>query len=344
MNRRTFAVLVAAATVVAIGSTAALATWSGNGKGAATSTAVTMPVGSTPTAPITTATSTATINVKWPAVNYTGGAVSGAGYVVTRYKGAAVDNVAGDCTGTVVALQCNDSLTSNGTYSYTVKPKSGAWVGTEGPKSGTVTYTAPVAPAAPSAPVLDATTDSGTLGDNTTNFTLPKYTGTAVAGSTVNLYSDGGATPVGSGTATGGNYAVTLTTALAQGSHTITAKATVAAVQSVASTGTPVLIDTTAPTGVAVTNSPSGRGPTVSGTAGTAAGDTASVTVTITCTKTANGAVSTNTATTSVTSGTWTVTLPGNTLTNNATCSATATQTDTAGNSKTSAASGAWST
>src|SRR5215471_10456581 len=72
------------------------------------------------------------------------------------------------------------------------------------------------APAAPSTPV---TASSPT---NTT----PTFTGTAEAGSTVKIYD--GATQVGSGTATGGNYSITVS-ALSVGTHSITATATDAA-------------------------------------------------------------------------------------------------------------------
>src|SRR5205823_1023225 len=54
----------------------------------------------------------------------------------------------------------------------------------------------------------------------------PTLTGTAEAGSTVNIYD--GATLVGTGTATGGNYSIT-TSALTRGTHSITATATDAA-------------------------------------------------------------------------------------------------------------------
>ena len=78
-------------------------------------------------------------------------------------------------------------------------------------------------PAAPSVPVLDPSTDSGVPGDNVTNFNKPECTGTAEAGATVTIFSDGVA--VGSGVAVGGNYSIVVTTALADGARSITAKA-----------------------------------------------------------------------------------------------------------------------
>ena len=97
-------------------------------------------------------------------------------------------------------------------------------------------------PPAPSTPVLDPSTDGGVVGDNITNFNEPKFTGTAEAGSTVKIYSDG--TLVGSGVATGGNYAITITTVLTDATHNITATATNAAGTGPASGPRAVTIDT----------------------------------------------------------------------------------------------------
>jgi hypothetical protein len=87
-------------------------------------------------------------------------------------------------------------------------------------------------------------------GDNLTNDITPTFTGTAEASSTVTLFD--GATPVGSGTATGGSYSITTST-LSSGTHTITATATDAAGNvSAASAGVTVTIDTTKPVPVDV--------------------------------------------------------------------------------------------
>src|SRR5439155_11350197 len=102
------------------------------------------------------------------------------------------------------------------------------------------------APAAPSTPDLIAASDAGTSStDNLTNVTAPTFSGTAEAGSTVTIFSDGVA--VGSGVATSGNYSIT-TSALSAATHSITAKATDAAGNlSAASGALSVTIDTTAP-------------------------------------------------------------------------------------------------
>jgi hypothetical protein len=105
------------------------------------------------------------------------------------------------------------------------------------------------APVAPSAPDLLAASDSGSSStDNLTNNATPSLTGTAEAGATVTVYDTDGTTVLGTGVATGGNYAITTST-LGSGAHTLTAKATDAAGNvSAASTGLSVTIDTTAPT------------------------------------------------------------------------------------------------
>ncbi|HEX7763966.1 MAG TPA: DUF4347 domain-containing protein, partial [Cellvibrio sp.] len=103
-----------------------------------------------------------------------------------------------------------------------------------------------LAPDAPSTPVLSVLSDSGVAGDNITNNTTPVFTGTAEAGSTVTLYDTDGTTVLGTTTATGGTWSIT-SSALGEGSHSITAKATdPAGNESNASVARVVTIDTTA--------------------------------------------------------------------------------------------------
>ena len=81
-------------------------------------------------------------------------------------------------------------------------------------------------PAAPSTPDLDATSDTGSSStDNLTSDTTPLLTGTAEAGSTVELFSsvDGS---LGTATAAAGAYSLTPGTAMSGGTHQITATAT----------------------------------------------------------------------------------------------------------------------
>src|SRR5206468_2008458 len=82
--------------------------------------------------------------------------------------------------------------------------------------------------------------------DNITSVTTPTFSGTAEAGSTVTIFSDG--VQVGTGTATGGAYSIA-TSALANGAHSITAPAADAAGNvSPLSSALSVTIDTVAPT------------------------------------------------------------------------------------------------
>src|SRR5205807_8884 len=101
-------------------------------------------------------------------------------------------------------------------------------------------------PPAPSAPDMTAATDSGFgNADNITNINTPTFLGTAQPNSTVTIFSDGSS--VGSGPADGsGNFSIT-TSVLADGPHTITAKATNGSGTGPASAGLPLTIDTVAP-------------------------------------------------------------------------------------------------
>lgn len=123
------------------------------------------------------------------------------------------------------------------------------------------------APAAPYIPHLSAASDSGaSSSDGITNIVTPIITGTAEANSTVKLYDTNGTTLLGTGMADGsGNYSVT-SSALAAGSHTITAKATDAAGNSSsASAGLTVSIDNAAPVAIALSSTSTSTTAAVSG-------------------------------------------------------------------------------
>jgi hypothetical protein len=109
-----------------------------------------------------------------------------------------------------------------------------------------------LAPAAPSAPDLHHDSDSGALDtDNVTHETALVFTGTAEAGATVRLFDTDGTTEIGHATATGGNWTIT-TSALSEGSHTVTAKAIDAAGNaSPASGALTVTVDTAKPAAMA---------------------------------------------------------------------------------------------
>jgi hypothetical protein len=97
-----------------------------------------------------------------------------------------------------------------------------------------------LAPNAPSAPDLAGADDSGVSStDNITNDPTTSLSGTADSGATVKLYD--GALEIGSTTATGGNWTFPLSD-LAEGSHTLTAKAFDAAGNASAASGALTLV------------------------------------------------------------------------------------------------------
>lgn len=141
---------------------------------------------------------------------------------------------------------------SEGTHHFYAKATDTE--GTDSANSSTLTLTIDTTvPVTPGAPVLASASDTGpSNSDGITNNATPTISGTAEAGSTVTLYDTNGTTVLGSGIATGGVYSIPVT-ALSSASHTITAKATDAAGNSSAvSSGTTIVIDTTAPTALAL--------------------------------------------------------------------------------------------
>ena len=146
---------------------------------------------------------------------------------------------------------------------------------------------------APVAPVIVSVTDdvapvTGLVANNgSSNDPTLTIGGTAEAGSTVTVYDTDGTTVLGTGVATGGAFTIT-TSALGEGAHALTARATDAAGnQGASSTAFHVTIDTTAPVAPSITafSDDSGtagdhltndRTLTLSGTAG-AAGNTVEI-------------------------------------------------------------------
>ncbi|WP_414471007.1 Ig-like domain-containing protein [Microvirga sp. M2] len=105
-----------------------------------------------------------------------------------------------------------------------------------------------LAPGTPTAPVLAAGSDTGlSNSDRITANARPTFTGSAEAGATVVLYDTTG-NVIGSGIAVGGTWSITPDAALAEGRHTIHARAIDAAGnESAVATGQDITIDMTAP-------------------------------------------------------------------------------------------------
>ncbi|WP_428531536.1 Ig-like domain-containing protein [Rhodopila sp.] len=186
-------------------------------------------------------------------------------------------------------------------------------------------------PAAPSAPVLAAASDSGASNaDNITNVGLPSFTGTGEDGATVTLL-DGG-TIIGSGMVSAGAWSITATTRLSEGANRITATQTdVAGNTSSASSVLNVTLDTTPP---AAPSTPDLL--TLSDTGASSTDNITNVTLPIFSGTGENGATvtlldgSTTIGTATVSGGTWAI-LSATPLSEGAN-SITATQTDVAGN------------
>ena len=106
----------------------------------------------------------------------------------------------------------------------------------------------PSTPPPPVAPTIASfSNDSGTVGDHITNDNTLTLTGTAEANSTVKVYD--GATLLGTATVDGTGAWSYTTSALSNGTHSLTATATdVAGNTGVASTPMSVTVDTVAPT------------------------------------------------------------------------------------------------
>jgi hypothetical protein len=313
-------VVVAAVTLTA---GAALAAWTASSSGTGSSKARSLGTGATPTASASGSTVTVTF-AQTSLGSSLLGSLTGGAYSVKRYSGTTLQTTT-SCTGSAAPLSCNEANVAVGTWTYKVTPTLSGWTGTES-QGVNVTVIA-----APTGLALTAATDSGTSQtDRITNVTTPVVPGSAAAGSTVTIFD--GSTQVGSGTAAGGTFSITLST-LAQGTHTITATATSGSGTSGPSNALSVTIDTTAPQGLAVSGSGlSGHHAQLSGQAGSASGDAASVFVVVCATNSFPCASPQASSTRTVTNGTWSWPDTNSNL-GNTTHYAQVTQTDTAGNS-----------
>jgi hypothetical protein len=122
--------------------------------------------------------------------------------------------------------------------------------------SGALSVTIDTTADAPSAPDLDAASDSGSsTTDNNTNDNTPTFSGTAEPNASVEVFR-AGSISLGATTANGsGNWSLTVAGALADATHSITAKQTdVAGNVSAASGALSLVIDTVAPAPPSVPN------------------------------------------------------------------------------------------
>ena len=172
-----------------------------------------------------------------------------AGSYVTLY----VDGVANQTVqlgAGVSTYNLTTTALSNATHAITIKVVSSSAVISSNFSNASTALNVTidsVAPAAPTAPDLVAASDSGVSNtDNITNVTQPNFTGSAEAGSTVTLFSNGAA--VGSA-ASNSTFTAAPSVAMTDGSYSITAQAmdTAGNLSALSAALTPVKIDTTAP-------------------------------------------------------------------------------------------------
>nr|WP_315248999.1 Ig-like domain-containing protein [uncultured Duganella sp.] len=170
--------------------------------------------------------------------------------------GGSIASVSGSGTTYTVTV---DNLSGDGTLRLDLKA-SGTGIQNGGSTAIAGGYTSGASyafdrspPAAPSLPVLRSLDDSGASpSDNITSVTTPVFSGTAESGSTVTLYN--GSTVLGTAVATGGVWSIT-SAALPSGTHSLTVKATdTAGNVSAASPALSVTVDTSAPTGLALSS------------------------------------------------------------------------------------------
>ena len=242
-GRRASLILLILAAFTAVG-TSALAYWTapGSGTGQATSGTLNAPTNLVASA----ANGSSTVNLTWNASTLSTGTAA-QGYYLTRTRtsdGSTAAACGSSATNLTAATTCADSAVPDGTFHYTVTAVYNSWTAVSQSSTSITIDTTP--PAAPTAPVLTAASDSGSSQtDRITNVTTPTFTGTAEDGATVTLYD--GATPVGTGVATGGAYSVT-SSILTTGTKTMTVTAAdIAGNVGLASPSTSITIDITAP-------------------------------------------------------------------------------------------------
>lgn len=262
-----------------------------------------------PAAPVITApTSGQAVNTSSPVVSGTSEAF--ATISVSVDGGAAITTTA-NATG---AWSVTLSGIAAGAHNVVASADDAA--GNSGPDSAPRPFTVDLT--APPAPVVVTPTNG-----QASNDTTPTISGTAEAGSTVQIFVDNAL--VTSVPADGsGNWTFTPTTPLTEGAHQITTRAVdPAGNQSPSSMPVVVIIDTTAPAAPVIT-SPTAGSTTASGTPTVSGTSEAGATVTITIDGMTAGTV------TADASGVWSLT-PGTTLTEGA-HSVSAVATDPAGN------------
>ena len=228
----------------------ALAGWSWTSGGSGYGKAVSLPSGTTPSASV----NGRNVTVSWPKVSLPNGSDVG-GYRVRRYDSATgvESTVVSNCDVVVSTLSCTESGVPAGSWRYGVTPVHGNWIGPEGPRSSTVSVSAPAMGFSSGSNVtaLPATLNgdlSGFVSGAAVIFRLDDATTGTVLSSTTNP----GTIPA-SGAAT---FSVTIPLGTANGSHTVYA---IGAQGDVASAAIDVNVPNPTPTSVQTVNGGGGQ-------------------------------------------------------------------------------------
>jgi parallel beta-helix repeat protein len=170
-------------------------------------------------------------------------------------------------TSWIVSGDTNLTQTNDTTIPLAPVPTNSPVSGT-GTVTVTSTTTAPAQPpAAPTGLVLDASTATGAAGSNITKDAQVVIDGSAAGGATVTLYD--GTTVIGTGVAnaTTGAFSIEASAPLANGTHSLTAIATVSGQAGAASSALSVIVDTQPATAAFTHASGTGSTVTLTGTA-----------------------------------------------------------------------------
>lgn len=251
--RARFSLVGAIAALVVLAPGVALAAWTDQGSGTGAVKANSMPTGATPNVSVTGRN----VTVSWTASTI--GGVSVAGYIVDRYDATtlALQTIGPSCGGTITALTCTEAAVPPGSWKYTVTPRQGLWIGTEGAKSATATVASSSLAWTSSTTITSLpATLTGTLAGYATGETVTFRLDDASSGTV--LTSSISPTPVPTGGSV--SFSVTIPAGVLNGSHTVYA---VGSLGTQTSGGITVSIpDTTPPTvSAAVINKSSGDTP-----------------------------------------------------------------------------------
>jgi hypothetical protein len=175
---------------------------------------VSMPTGATPSVSVTGRN----VTVSWTASTI--GGVSVAGYTVSRYDAGtlALQTIGSSCSGTIVALTCTESAVPPGGWMYTVTPRQGLWIGTEGAMSLTATIASwSLAWTSSTAISSLPATLTGTLASYATGETVTFRLDDASSG----MVLTGSISPTPVPTSGSVSFSVTIPAGASNGSHTV---------------------------------------------------------------------------------------------------------------------------